>query len=369
MSEWAELPLGDIANVVDCEHKTAPAAATGDEYGYSVGTPNIRNGRIEYAGAKRVSRETFDAWSRRAVPGAGDLILAREAPVGQVARVDPDRPTCLGQRTVLVRPDPAHIAERYLHAYLLGQDAQRWMADRSAGSTVAHLNVADVRAVPIAVPPLDDQFRIASILGAIDDMIETNRELVVNLWQRIDGAYEMASAGGQAGTLGNRIELRYGKGLPAARRVPGPYPVVSSAGIVDTHQSSIVRGPGVVVGRKGTVGSVTWIFEDFFPIDTAFYVDTDLPMAYVYVALRNAGLDHMNTDSAVPGLNRENALTRPLIVPGDDALAQFAAETSAYLVAIHGLSQEIAELTSTRDDLLPLLIAGKVRVQDVGAVA
>ncbi|MCL1840413.1 MAG: restriction endonuclease subunit S, partial [Propionibacteriaceae bacterium] len=181
MSEWAEAPLGDLADVVDCEHKTAPEAPIGQEYAYSVGTPDLIDGRINYATAKRVTHDTFESWSRRAVLRGGDLVLAREAPVGQVAQVNPQMPTCLGQRTVLVRVKTAQINNGFLHGYLLGRDAQQWMADRSAGSTVAHLNVADVREVPVRFPPLPEQRRIAAVLGSLDDLIETDRTQVAIL--------------------------------------------------------------------------------------------------------------------------------------------------------------------------------------------
>ena len=123
------------------------------------------------------------------------------------------------------------------------------------------------------------------------------------------------------------------------------------------------------MGRKGTVGSVTWVFDDFFPIDTAFYVETNLPMLWAYYALRDAGLIEMNTDSAVPGLNRDNAHHRPMRLPAPPRLAAFATETQTYLNTIRDLTAEIDELTTTRDELLPLLMSGKVRVSDDLAVA
>ena len=194
MSDWSVVPLGEIALVVDCEHKTAPSANRGEEYGYSVGTPHLRGGRIDYAAAKRVSEETLHAWGRRAMLGAGDLILAREAPVGQVALIDPSRPTCLGQRTVLIRPDPAQVVSRFLHGYLLGRDAQIWMSDRSSGSTVEHLNVADVRKIPVALPPIHEQRRIATVLGALDDLIETDRRAIADILELAMTAFSQHTA-------------------------------------------------------------------------------------------------------------------------------------------------------------------------------
>lgn len=360
--------LGEVAQVIDCEHRTAPAAEPGTEFGYSIGTPNLRDGRIEFSSAKRVDRKTFDDWSRRAVLGQGDLILAREAPVGQVAYIDGTRPVCLGQRTVLIRPDSDRADSRYLHYRLLGPAAQSWMSERAAGSTVPHVNVADVRQIPLVdLPPIDEQRRTAAILGALDDLIDTNYALIRNLWSAAEAAFRDATRLAELVPAHNCIELRYGKGLPAASRQPGSVLVVSSAGIIGTHNEALVRGPGVVVGRKGSVGTVTWIDGDYYPIDTAFYVVSELSKLYCYFALRLMGLEHMNTDSAVPGLNRENALSRPFPRPTKEALNRFVTITQPVIGAVAGLQQEIGELTRARDELLPLLLAGRVRVEDGAA--
>src|SRR6266851_5213180 len=110
--------LKDICeSIVDCEHKTAPTQPTGYP---SIRTPNIGRGRLILEGVNRVSEETFKQWTRREVPKAGDLILAREAPVGNVAIVPPNLKVCLGQRTVLLRPDSDEVDANYLLYRLLG---------------------------------------------------------------------------------------------------------------------------------------------------------------------------------------------------------------------------------------------------------
>ena len=91
------------------------------------------------------------------------------------------------------------------------------------------------------------------------------------------------------GVLGDFVQFAYGKGLPARSRKTGSVPVYGSAGVVDTHNVALVRGPGVVVGRKGTVGAVHWADRDFYPIDTTYYVVPkckDIRMRYVYYLLK-----------------------------------------------------------------------------------
>lgn len=172
--------VGDVGVVVDCEHRTAKRAAAGDEFALSVRTTDIASGRIDTDRARRVTRETFNLFTRRAIPEAGDLVLSREAPVGQVGLIDGREPICLGQRVVLIQCRRAAIRPRFLMHALLSPPAQRWMTEHSTGTTVSHLNVADVRRIPIGcLPDLAEQDRLIGELddamGAIDRLVDQTR--------------------------------------------------------------------------------------------------------------------------------------------------------------------------------------------------
>ncbi len=183
------MQLSDLClAIVDCEHKTAPE---GDGFAMSVGTKAIKGGRLELRGAKPVSEETYIAWTRRMRPRPGDLILAREAPVGDVIRVPEEPLICLGQRTVLIRPDASKVHPRFLHYWLLGPDAQGVMRAQTGGATVGHLNVGDIRRLDVEPMPisLSHQAKTAEILGSIDDLIENNRRRVVVLEEMARAIY------------------------------------------------------------------------------------------------------------------------------------------------------------------------------------
>ncbi|MGC4978130.1 restriction endonuclease subunit S [Streptomyces sp. DT199] len=156
--------LRDIALVIDCEHKTAPRTE-GETYGYSIGTREIRNGRINLAAAKPIDRQTFEEWTRRAVPAPGDLIFSREAPMGEVGEVPQAARVSLGQRTVLVQIKSSEVSHRYLKYRLMAPDTQQWIKQHAAGSTVLHLNVSDVKQIPLGeLPTLLRQERIVEVL-------------------------------------------------------------------------------------------------------------------------------------------------------------------------------------------------------------
>ena len=162
--------------IVDCEHKTAPT----QEVGYpSIRTPNIGRGHLILENVNRVSEETYRLWTQRAVPRPGDLIMAREAPVGHVAIVPPGLNPCLGQRTLLIRPDQSKVDGGFLNYYLNGPDMQGIVHAKTNGATVPHLNMKDVRSLPMLnLPPLHIQKRIAGILSAYDDLIENSQRRI-----------------------------------------------------------------------------------------------------------------------------------------------------------------------------------------------
>ena len=120
-------------------------------------------------------------------------------------------------------------------------------------------------------------------------------------------------------TVGEYCPFIYGKALPQSKRISGNIPVYGSNGIVDFHNSSCVNTAGVIIGRKGSVGAIHLSEKPFWAIDTAFYiVNDDLEeLKFTYYLLQTLGLSEMNSDSAVPGLNRENAHSLKIKIPKD----------------------------------------------------
>lgn len=118
--------------------------------------------------------------------------------------------------------------------------------------------------------------------------------------------------------LGELVCLEYGKALPEAARDGSGFPVLGSNGIVGYHSSALVPGPGIVVGRKGTAGSVTWVDTDFSPIDTTYWVhlrDERVTMTFAHLLLIAADLPGVCAQTGVPGLNRDRAYALEVLVP------------------------------------------------------
>lgn len=267
------------------------------------------------------------------------------------------------------------------------------------GSPIPSTTRAAVYVRPIDIPPIEEQKAISYILGSLDDLIETNRRTnealeamaraIFKDWF-VDFGPVRAKAEGRAPYLAPEIwslfpdslddedkpdgwsekriddvlELAYGKALPASERVDGLIPVYGSGGITGYHNASLVDGPSIIVGRKGTVGSLYWEDRPFYPIDTVFYVVPKIELTYCLYLLETLGLHEMNTDAAVPGLNRNNVYRLKFPWSSDGLRYAFDERIRPIRQMVSANNEESKTLLATRDFLLPKLMSGEIRVKD-----
>jgi len=172
--------------IVDCEHKTAPTQETGYP---SIRTPNIGKGVLILDGVNRVSEETYREWTRRAIPQEDDLILAREAPAGNIAVIPKNIKVCLGQRTVLIRPKKDRLVSKFLAYLILSKDVQNQLLSHSTGATVEHINMKDIRAFKIFnLSTLTEQ---QSIVQKLDALSAQTKKLEAIYQQKINDLEEL----------------------------------------------------------------------------------------------------------------------------------------------------------------------------------
>lgn len=170
--------------IVDCEHKTAP---TQDEGFPSIRTPNIGKGRLILENVRRVSEETYNLWTRRAVPLPGDLILAREAPAGNVGVIPEGELVCLGQRTVLIRPKVNIVNSQYLAHLLLHPIMQSRLLAHSTGATVQHVNMKDIRALKLSdLPCVSEQVDVVRSLHEVQCKVDWLEKIYLRKVQCLD---------------------------------------------------------------------------------------------------------------------------------------------------------------------------------------
>ena len=260
-----------------------------------------------------------------------------------------------------------------------------------AGTTLPYLRISDISKRKIVFPPLPEQSRIATVLSWFDDLIENKKkqneilektamaifknwfidfepfkgeEFVFNeeLGKEIPRGWEVKR-------LGEVVKFLYGEGLPERNRKEGIYPVVGSSGIIGFHSQYIAEPPTIIIGRKGNAGSIQLFLEYSFPIDTVFYSSKytlSEVIFYIYHLLKVISLEDMAlTDTAVPGLNIHMLNSLIVFLPPPHILQSFHSLVEPLFQKIILNQKQIMTLRKIRDTLLPLLVFGKLRVEEI----
>ncbi len=173
--------------IVDCPHSTAKDEGHGFPL---IRTPNIGKGRLILDNVHRVCKEVYDKRNIRAIPQVNDIILAREAPAGNVALITKGQKVCLGQRTVLIRPNINKVNPEYLVYYMLSPKVQHDLQSSANGATVAHINMPKIRNLKIQIPNRVIQDKIATILSHYDSLIENYQKQIKLLEESAQRLYK-----------------------------------------------------------------------------------------------------------------------------------------------------------------------------------
>ena len=160
--------------VVDCPHATPKWTESGVVV---LRNQNIKLGRLDLSSPSFTDEEHYLGRTKRAVPTAGDIVITREAPMGDVCLIPEGLRCCLGQRQVLLRPDPRKVDARFLLFALQSPYIQFQIGwNEGTGSTVSNLRIPVLESLKIPTPPMSLQLEIATTLGALDDRITLLRE-------------------------------------------------------------------------------------------------------------------------------------------------------------------------------------------------
>ena len=349
---WEEKRLGDVLTL---------------KRGYDLTEAQRQDGQVPVVSSSGITGSHNVAMVR----GPG-VVTGRYGTMGEVFYIETD---FWPHNTALYVQDFKGNDPRFISYFLKAHLGGAGGSDKAAvpGVTRNELHERKVRA-----PEIDTQRRIVEQLLPLDDLIENNRRRIALLEQSarllyrewfvhlrfpghehvrvVDGVPE----GWEQKALGRIATLNYGKALKAEQRIPGAYPVFGSSGIVGSHNAALSNGPGIIVGRKGNVGSVYWSSKSFFAIDTVYFVCAESSNFYLYYALQHTPF--ISTDVAVPGLNRDFAHSRLLLVPPRPLFEEFLRAVTPLHRQIDKLTQYNAKLCQVRDLLLPRLMSGELAV-------
>jgi type I restriction enzyme S subunit len=303
------------------------------------------------------------------------MILAREVPLTVIKRR-----MAFNQDIKAVLPKPG-INPQFLFAWLMAKRPDILGIVDEAGHGTKRIQTDRLLALPIHLPSIERQNRIASILSAYDDLIEVNRRRIAILEEmarrlfeewfvhlRFPG-YESSDGndlpeGWAFGSVGDLLTLHRGYDLATAERCAGDIPVMTGSGRNGSHNAYKTLGPGVVTGRSGTVGQVFLIHENFWPLNTALYV-SDYKRAkpgYAVFLLRSLKLAAHAGGAAVPTLNRNHVHALPALLPPTILMDRFEEIAMPMLRQIRTIERLNETLTSARDLLLPRLLSGELSV-------
>jgi type I restriction enzyme S subunit len=170
-----------VGEIVDTAHKTAPVV-DGGEY-LVVRTTNVKSGVLVLDGAHYTDEAAWREWTARGVPSAGDVIFTREAPAGEACLVPEGHELCIGQRTVLLRPNRSVIDGEWIVHSIYSGAAQRFIEVLAKSTTVAHINMSDIPDLPVVVPPLQEQ---RSVLATVRREVSRLADLKWRLGRQIE---------------------------------------------------------------------------------------------------------------------------------------------------------------------------------------
>ena len=400
-SEWKQYRLSDVIDLIG---GGTPKRSHPEYWGGEIPWLSVKDFNNDYRhvfeAEETITKEGLENSSTKLLR-PGQLIISARGTVGALAQLV--KPMAFNQSCYGITAKNHNVTNDFLY-YLLKFTVAN-LRQITHGAVFDTITRETFNYVTVALPPLPEQRAIAHILGSLDDKIELNRQMNRTLEKMAQAIFKswfidfdpvrakaegrdpglpkeiadlfpdsfedseigLVPEGWQVESLGNLLELAYGKGLRAQDRRPGTVAVYGSNGQVGWHDEKLVKGPGIVVGRKGNPGIVTWVPTDFFPIDTTFYVvpkGNYRSLYFLFHVLRAHDLQALAADSAVPGLNRNLAYMSQQVVPPPSVLVVFDRfVTPLYDRMRVGIRQNY-RLAGLRDTLLPNLLSGELEVPD-----
>lgn len=394
-------------NIVDCPHSTAPDEGSGYAL---VRTPNIGKGRFNLEGVHRISEAAYKKRCARITPTVNDLILAREAPAGNVAIIKENmEPLALGQRTVLIRPNPEKVCPDFLVYYLLAPQQQNELLGRATGATVAYVNIPIINNLPVFLPPLETQQKIAGILSAYDDLIENNRKQIKLLEEAAQKLYKewfvklnfpghenvKIVDGVPEGWKILTVEDLIGK-LESGSRPKGGIDSTIKKGIASVGAENVIglgqynyssekfvnkefyenakRGKiedkDILIYKDGAYIGRTSLFQDNFPHKETMinehvfllHAREESNQYFLFFTLYQRTyfekMQKLNKNAAQPGQDAIKSLK--FLMPAGQLLREFDNFVTPIVKRIFVLAKQNSQLQSARDKLLPRLMNGEI---------
>lgn len=373
--------LGNIAHIEMGQSPDSSSVHEGDR----AGVPFLQ-GNADFGAVQPSPR--FSCIAPMKMCQAGDILLSVRAPVGALNIAD--RAYCIGRGLAAIRiagMSPSLAA----HLVSAATPALHRVAQ---GTTFEAINKSDLESLVVIAPPQGDLRQLTHVIDSLDTTIRQTEAIIEKLKQIKQGLLHDLLTRGIAANgelrppqsqaphlykdsplgwiprewssieIGRLATLQRGHDIVAANFIAGPFPVVSSSGVIGHHNKATACGPNVVVGRKGSIGAVHYLESDFWAHDTSLFVTNFFgnDVKYVFHLFDYLQLERYGTKSGSPSLNRNDV--HPLIVgrPAPDEQRRIVGAISVHEELQFDSSKELAKLKQLKLGLMDDLLTGRVRV-------
>jgi type I restriction enzyme, S subunit len=388
MTSWQEASLGEVSDVL-VGYAFKSSVFTSDPRdvrllrGVNIGQGFVDWHRVAYwptGGAGSPSYQLME----------GDVVLAMDRPWIEAglkrARVrGDDLPALLVQRVARLR-GTSRIRTSLIHHLLATEGFSRYLQGIVTGATVPHISQSQIEAFVFRLPPLAVQDKICEILDSLDDLIGNSRrrvevleEMTLSIYREwfvhfrypgheneafVESSLGLIPESWEVGRIDAHILLQRGFDLPLSQRESGTIPVMGASGRLGFHSRSKATAPGVITGRSGTVGIVTYVPRDYWPLNTTLWVK-EFRLATprsAYFLLASLDLKQMASGAAVPTLNRNHVHALPAICPPRSLIRDWDSYVLPLFESATWLSQQTERLAAVRDLLIPKLVTGQIDI-------
>lgn len=385
--EWKQYRIGEVADV------TSSKRIFLSDYVLE-GIPFYRSKEvIEKFNGNEISLELFikseqyeNIKRKFGVPQKDDILLTSVGTIGVPYKVKQNEVFYFKDGNLTwIRKYKKEIDPAFLFQWIRSEIGQKTIQQNLIGSSQSALTIADIKKLKIQLPPLPTQQRIASILSAYDDLIEVNNHRIKLLEETARGLYKewfvrlrfpgykkakfvkgVPEGIGEVKYFKDFIKLNRGFDLPEEKIKEGNYPVIASTSIKGYHNQFKVKGPIITTGRSGTLGTVLFVNQDGWPLNTSLYVKDfkgNEPL-YVYYTLKLLDFESFNSGAGVPTLNQNHLHKLKMWVADESLQKKFKLMVEPMFQKVEILRQQNTQLRQIRDRLLPRLISGKLEVKD-----
>ena len=371
--------------VVDCPHSTPKWTANGK---IVIRNKNIKHGKIDFSSPSYTDDEHFAQRIKRAKPQPGDIIITREAPIGDVGMIPENTECCLGQRMVLLRANQSVCDNFYLLYSLQSLYVQHQISwSEGTGTTVSNLRIPHLEQIQIPYLPLEQQAKISSVLLALEEKIENNRRLNDNLQQQaaalFSSLYDRTNTevrftdliqilGGGTPKTGENTYWNGNIAFFTPKDVGTPYTLITEKTITEeglSHCNSRLYPVNTVfVTARGTVGKVGMSGVPMAMNQSCYALvgkETHQLLVYFYTLKAVDRLKHKASGAVFDAITTRDFESEQIMKLSDDDAKAFLCIAEPMFQKVLNNCIENLRLSTLRDSLLPKLMSGEV---DVSAV-